>query len=596
MREADALCPCPTRVLRSLVHLALDDSALQLCLSPLLNLDGRLVRDPHGATRPLSGGELLVLDSVGPSLIPHLPSPLSLLPSRFEVPFSPSWCSVTMKSRLLLFLWLALTTLAWGQSPSPSASPSAEPAPSPTTVDTSVAPPAPQQPVSLRLNTLTLFTLTGTSRMSAEERAAQVKERLREALRRNKNQVPPVYVDNVLGSTVVRAGDEIIITVVDEDLGEFDPDTMTLAERRKLENDLAERWRDAIQTELERSSLMYTSSYRWVAFSLVGILLTLAYLGHRLIKHLSRKPLWSLKFLVWTVAILFCLRLFPETQTWAEHLYANVLWPFLLLLIVMVGTNLVSVLVERLLHQYFLALQRQQHVYHLTRLGQRMSTLDQACRVTAHFILILAGGLVYLTLLKVDLRPILAGAGVVGVALGFATQDLLKDVVAGVNILVEDSFGVGDVIEWSNMTGNVEAFNLRSTRVRTIDGRLITVPNSDLRLVQNHSNRWSRVDFRVDVAYRVDLEFAIDVLMQEAGRLSAEWNDRILEPPVLLGVDRLGPSGVTLRLLLQTRPLSQWEVGRELNRRVKVRFDKEKIEIPFPQQRVWLTEPAKEAS
>lgn len=507
-----------------------------------------------------------------------------------------------MKWWRLLLLCLLLGTLARAQSPSPSPSPAAspsvlpEPAPRPTAVDvTETAPPrVADRPVRLRLNTLTLFTLRGTGRLTARERAQQVQERLRLVLQHHQNQVPPVYVDTVLGSTVVRAGDDIIITVVDEDLAELELGSMTRAERKSVERQLAERWREAIQKELEHSSLMYTSSYRRVAVCLVGITLCVAFLIYRLIKRTTRRPLWSVKFLVWTSALLFCLRLFPETQQWAELLYAHILRPFLLLLVVMLGTGLATLLVERLLHRYFLELQRQQSSFHLSRLGQRMSTLDQACRVTARMFLFVAGALVYLMLLEIDLRPILAGAGIIGVAVGFATQDLGKDVVAGVNILLEDSFGVGDVIEWGTLTGTVEAFSLRSTRVRTIDGRLITIPNSDLRMVQNHSNRWSRVDFQVDVSYRMDLERAISVLVQEAECLAAEWSDRILEPPVLLGVDRLGPNGVTLRLLLQTRPLSQWEARRELNRRVKNRFDAEGIEIAIPQQRVWLTDPLKE--
>lgn len=488
-----------------------------------------------------------------------------------------------------------MATLAHGQTP--SASPAPEPAPRPTAVDVT-APPAPpdirpDRPVALRLNTLTLFTLGGTGKLSARDRAHQVRDRMREVLRRNHNQVPPVYVDTVLGSTVVRAGDSIIVTVVREDLSDFELGSMTQPERKSVERELAESWRDAIQKELERSSLMVSSSFRWVAVCLVGITLCLAFLIHRVIKRFTQRPLWSVKFLVWSVALLICLRLFPETQLWAEKLYEHILRPFMLLLVVMIATSLAIFLAERLLHRYFLELQRQQLSLHLTRLGQRMSTLDQACRVTARVILFVAGALVYLILLEVDPRPILAGAGIIGVALGFATQDLGKDVVAGINILLEDSFGVGDVIEWSSLTGTVEAFSLRSTRIRTVDGRLVTIPNSELRMVQNHSNRWSRVDFQVDVGYRVDLEFALRVLVQEAERLAAEWSDRILEPPVLLGVERLGPSGVTLRLLLQTRPLSQWETRRELNRRVKNRFQAEGIEIPLPQQRVWLTDPTK---
>lgn len=487
---------------------------------------------------------------------------------------------------LALLLWLVAGATAQEPTPTPTPIsqdvPPASPSPSPP------GPFGPRRVQWLRLNTVALFSVAGTERMTARERVRQVQERLREALRRNNNEVPAVRVDEMMGSTVVVAGDQVLITVLKEDLQDFDVARLEPAERNRLERELAERWREALQQELERSAVMQTPAYRWFALSLVGIVLVLTLVVHRLIRYFTPRPLWSVKFLLWTLSLLICLRLFPQTQMLAEKLYEGVLWPFILLLLVVIVTGAAINLTGMLVRRYFLALQRAQQPLHLSRLGQRMSTLDQACQFTTRVLLFLAGGLTYLTLLQIDLRPILAGAGLVGVALGFATQDLLKDVVAGVNILLEDSFGVGDVIEWGTLTGTVEAFSMRSTRVRTIDGRLVTIPNSELRIVQNHSNRWSRVDFQVEVAYRTDLDRALAVLCEEATRLSEEWPERILEPPVVLGVDRLGNSGVVLRLLVQTRPLSQWEVRRELNRRVKNRFDLEEIEIPFPQQKVWL--------
>jgi len=314
----------------------------------------------------------------------------------------------------------------------------------------------------------------------------------------------------------------------------------------------------------------------------------LAWILHRLAGWMGRRwlrsPVWSLKFLVWSLTLVACLWLFPESQDWARLLYSGILHPFLLLWGTLLMASLVSSVAEGLVHRYFVAYQQERQDLFLHRLSQRIATLEQAARVTLRVVVLLAGLLVYVTLLKIDLSAVLAGAGILGVALGLALQDFLKDVVAGVNILLEDQFGVGDVIEVDALTGTVEAFSLRATRIRTIDGRMVTLPNSSLRVVQNHSNGWARVDFKVSVAYEDDLERALQALKEEAESLAEDWPERILEPPIPLGVDSLAESGVVLRVLVQTRPLSQWETGRELNRRVKLRFQKEGITIPYPQR------------
>lgn len=447
---------------------------------------------------------------------------------------------------------------------------------------------APQGSAALHLVTLPLFTISGTGSLSAEERKARVEARVREVFRRHGPDFPALSVRQVAGSTVVLAGEELLITVLPVDLPEFDVRALSEEQKRLLEREVAERWRDALQAELVRAAVMHSPPYRRLAWGLAVSLVLLAWSLHRLAGWMGRRwlrsPVWSLKFLVWSLTLVACLGLFPESQGWAWLLYSSLLHPFLLLWGTLLAASAVSSVAEGLVHRYFVAYQRERQDLFLHRLSQRIATLEQAARVTLRVVVLLAGLLVYVTLLRIDLSAVLAGAGILGVALGLALQDFLKDVVAGVNILLEDQFGVGDVIEVDALTGTVEAFSLRATRVRTIDGRMITMPNSSLRVVQNHSNGWARVDFKVSVAYEDDLERALQALKEEAESLAEDWPERILEPPVLLGVDSLAESGVVLRVLLQTRPLSQWETGRELNRRVKLRFQKEGITIPYPQR------------
>ena len=195
-----------------------------------------------------------------------------------------------------------------------------------------------------------------------------------------------------------------------------------------------------------------------------------------------------------------------------------------------------------------------------------------------------------LSLLPFDFLPLVTGAGVAGVIAGLAGQDLLKDVIAGVGILLEDRFGVGDWIEWDKHSGSVETINLHYTQIRTIQGGLVYIPNSSLRVVSNLSNEWAQIDFRVEIAYGSDLNQAIVALEDEAKTLAEELSDQILAQPESKGVQELGTHGVTLRLYLKTKPLLQWDIERELKRRVKLRFDQEGIEIPFPQTAVWMRE------
>ena len=158
-------------------------------------------------------------------------------------------------------------------------------------------------------------------------------------------------------------------------------------------------------------------------------------------------------------------------------------------------------------------------------------------------------------------------------------------------ILVEDQFGVGDIVDLDQQTsGTVEAVSLRTTRLRAVDGTVWHVPNGDIRRVGNKSQHWSRALLDVEVAYDTDIEQAKGVIKRVADEL---WHERedILEEPEVWGVERLGPNAIVIRLVVKTRPADQYDVSRELRQRLKEAFDAEGIEIPFPQQVVWHREP-----
>jgi small conductance mechanosensitive channel len=224
---------------------------------------------------------------------------------------------------------------------------------------------------------------------------------------------------------------------------------------------------------------------------------------------------------------------------------------------------------------------------HSLRAEQRIEALASVLRSILAFVVFAIAAFMVLGEFGVDLGPLLAGAGIIGVALGFGSQSLVKDFLSGMFILIEDQFGVGDIVDLDLQTsGTVEAVSLRTTRLRSVDGTVWHVPNGDIRRVGNKSQHWSRALVDVEVAYDTDLAKAQAVLAAVAHEV-AEADKDVLEEPEVWGVEQLGHSGVMIRLVVKTRPSEQYRVSRILRERIKDAFDREGIEIPFPQQMVW---------
>ncbi len=221
------------------------------------------------------------------------------------------------------------------------------------------------------------------------------------------------------------------------------------------------------------------------------------------------------------------------------------------------------------------------------RAEQRMNALTSVLRSVAAAVIFTIAGFLVVAEFGVNLAPLLAGAGIVGVALGFGAQSLVKDFLSGMFILVEDQFGVGDIVDLDQQTsGAVEAVSLRTTRLRAVDGTVWHVPNGDIRRVGNKSQHWSRALLDIEVAYETDIEQAKGVIKRVADTLWHERDD-ILEEPEVWGVERLGPSSVVIRLVVKTRPADQYDVSRQLRQRLKETFDAEGIEIPVAQQTIY---------
>ncbi len=190
----------------------------------------------------------------------------------------------------------------------------------------------------------------------------------------------------------------------------------------------------------------------------------------------------------------------------------------------------------------------------------------------------------------INLGPLIAGAGIAGVALGFGAQSLVKDFLSGMFMLVEDQFGVGDIIDVGDASGTVEGVSLRTTRLRDVEGTVWHIPNGEIRRVGNKSQQWSRALIDFEVAYETDIVAAKDAIKRVADEVWKDeaWGDSILEEPEVWGVEAFGPDGIAIRLVVKTTPSSQWKVMRELRQRMKAAFDAEGIEIPFSQRAVWV--------
>jgi small conductance mechanosensitive channel len=192
--------------------------------------------------------------------------------------------------------------------------------------------------------------------------------------------------------------------------------------------------------------------------------------------------------------------------------------------------------------------------------------------------------------LGINLGPIVASAGVVGVAIGFGAQNLVKDFLSGIFMILEDQYGVGDVIDVGDATGTVEDVALRTTRIRDVNGTVWHVRNGEIVRIGNKSQGWSRALLDIPVAYGHSTDEAQELIKELADSLwqEPEWSSKILEEPEVWGVEDLGADGVAIRLVVKTAPLAQWAVSRELRSRIKRGFDERGIEIPYKQHTIWM--------
>jgi small-conductance mechanosensitive channel len=226
-------------------------------------------------------------------------------------------------------------------------------------------------------------------------------------------------------------------------------------------------------------------------------------------------------------------------------------------------------------------------------LKKRMDTLDGLGGNVLQFFIVIIGGLMVLRTFDLDIGPAIAGIGVVGVAVGFGAQHLVRDYLNGALILIENQFSKGDVVRVAGVSGTVEDFSLRRTTIRDLDGVVHTVPNGEIAIASNLTRVWSRINQDVTIAYGTDIDKATEVV-DAVGRAMAgdpTWKRRILEAPKVDRVAALGEYGITLKILGTVRAPDQWAAAGELRKRLLAAFREHGIEIPRPQRVVLAREP-----
>ncbi len=297
---------------------------------------------------------------------------------------------------------------------------------------------------------------------------------------------------------------------------------------------------------------------------------------------------------IWGGGIVFILGLFPYTRVFQLGILSAAQIPVRLGVVVLgiyVATRFTYALIDRftstLISSGILLNSEASR-----RMELRVSTFSGVSKSIITGIWLGIGILLSLISLGIDIIPLLAGAGLIGVALSLASQSLIKDAINGFLVIVEDQYALGDVIAVGDVGGLVENLNLRITQLRDAEGRLITIPNSEIKVVANLSSRWSRADLTIPVAYQNNIDDALHLLKQVASEMNHDphWKRLILAPPEVLGIDNFGDRGLMIRVWIKTLPLKQWDVGREFRRRLKIAFDHAGFAIPVPQQGIWLNE------
>lgn len=272
-------------------------------------------------------------------------------------------------------------------------------------------------------------------------------------------------------------------------------------------------------------------------------------------------------------------------KTASEWIVTDGLRILLILILMLVFIKVAHLLTERLFREF-----RKDKREKDEEFRKRLDTLSSIVGSILTVCIILVAAITIMGQLEIPIGPVLASAGIVGVALGFGAQHVVKDVISGFFILLDDQIRVGDVVQIAGKGGLVEKTSLRMTVLRDLAGNVHYVRNGEIDVITNMTKEYSRYVFDVGVAYREDVDEVIEVIKQvdENLRNDPEFKADILEPIEILGLDQFADSAIIIKARTKTKPIRQWAVGREFNKRLKKKFDEKDIEIPFPHVTLYM--------
>jgi small-conductance mechanosensitive channel len=299
----------------------------------------------------------------------------------------------------------------------------------------------------------------------------------------------------------------------------------------------------------------------------------------------------GLRLMVWILYLIYSINLLPQTRTQFETATDRLLhtrdrlldWLLdrgIPALIIITVTIFLVRFAGALVRTGFDLVERRSLQRGNVAAQRRLQTLSSIfCRL-AQAVVLFIGLLELLHQLNLNITPILASAGVVGIAVGFGAQSLIKDLFAGLLILIEDQYRVGDTVKVGEITGTVENLTMRATFIRGLEGALTVIPNGAITTVSNLSRDWSRAVIDVEVDYHENLERVMTLMLDTARALRAEQPHELIDEPTMLGIDRLTSSSMVLRMQVKTAPARHIDVARDLRRRIKAAFDQAGIQAP----------------
>lgn len=221
---------------------------------------------------------------------------------------------------------------------------------------------------------------------------------------------------------------------------------------------------------------------------------------------------------------------------------------------------------------------------------KRLGTLNKLALDVIWAILFVFAVLMFLSSIGIDIMPVLTGLGIAGLAISLAAQNIIRDFLNGILVIIEDHYAVGDVVKIGEHFGTVQRFTLRTTHLSDLDGNYIIIPNGAIGELVNATKHWSQAQVIVGVSYDTDVRKALAIMEEVAGKLKTDLPGKVLGDPAIQGIHEFADSSINLRALIKTVPGEQWFIAREFRLRLKEAFDREGIVIPFPQIDLWVKE------